>query len=90
MVCLDPKTGDPVWRENLGFGSFLIAGSRLIFLDERGTVTVGDIAGDKFDKLATASVLPNAGKCWTMPILANGLLYCRSSSGALVCLDLRK
>jgi outer membrane protein assembly factor BamB len=90
MVCLDPKTGEPIWRENLGFGSFLIAGNRLIYLNERGEVTVGDIADGSFKKLASASVLANAGKCWTMPVLANGLLYCRGSSGKLVCLDLRK
>jgi outer membrane protein assembly factor BamB len=90
LTCLDPQSGNVLWREDLGFGSFVIAGDLLLYLNERGEVTAGSIAGGKFSRLASASVLPNAGKCWTMPVLANGLLYCRGSSGKLVCLDLRK
>jgi hypothetical protein len=30
------------------------------------------------------------GKCWTAPILANGRIYCRSSVGDIVCVDVRK
>jgi hypothetical protein len=29
------------------------------------------------------------GQCWTMPVVANGRVYCRSHAGELVCLDLR-
>ena len=64
-------------------------GDLLLYLNEGGEATAGSIAGGKFTRLASASVLPNAGKCWTMPVLANGLLYGRGSSGKLVCLDLR-
>ncbi len=40
-----------------------------------------------FEPIAEAQVL--TGKCWTVPVLANGLLYCRNAAGDVVCLDLR-
>ena len=36
-------------------------------------------------ELARAKVLD--GMCWTMPVLADGRIYCRNSKGHLVCLD---
>jgi outer membrane protein assembly factor BamB len=41
-----------------------------------------------FKPTARAQVL--GGKCWTAPVLANGLVYCRNSRGDVVCVDLRK
>jgi outer membrane protein assembly factor BamB len=41
----------------------------------------------RYTELAHASVLQ--GTCWTHPVLANGLVYCRSHEGELVCLDMR-
>ena len=37
------------------------------------------------DILSRAQVLKS--KCWTVPVLANGRIYCRNSTGAVVCLD---
>ena len=30
------------------------------------------------------------GRCWTVPVLANGRIYCRNAAGDLVCLDVRE
>jgi hypothetical protein len=27
------------------------------------------------------------GKCWTVPVLANGRIYARNAAGQLVCVD---
>jgi len=29
------------------------------------------------------------GRCWTVPVLANGHIYCRNAKGDLVCLNVR-
>jgi hypothetical protein len=30
------------------------------------------------------------GKCWTVPVLANGRILCRNAEGAVVCVDVKK
>jgi outer membrane protein assembly factor BamB len=40
------------------------------------------------DPVARAKIL--SGTCWTLPALANGLLYARNAKGDLVCVDLRR
>ena len=40
-----------------------------------------------FTPSARAKVLD--GKCWTVPVLANGRIYCRDAEGNLVCVDVR-
>ena len=37
--------------------------------------------------LTCAQVL--GGKCWTVPVLANGRIYCRNAQGTLICLDVK-
>jgi len=41
----------------------------------------------RFNEMARAKILD--GRCWTVPIVANGSAYCRNHAGELVCLDLR-
>lgn len=53
-VCLDAKTGDPVWQERLGgnySASPVFAAGRVYFQDETGTAHVVE-AGREFKKLA--------------------------------------
>lgn len=89
LVCMDVKNGNVAWKENLGFGSFIGAGDKIIYLNEKGEVTVAELTPKAFKKIASARVLKGAGKCWTMPTLANGRLFCRGSNGKMVCLDLK-
>jgi len=90
LVCLDPQNGSTKWREDLGFGS-IVAGAdgSAAYLNERGTLTVGKISSSSFQQVGSENVLKRAGKCWTVPILANSRLYCRGSNGKLVCLDVK-
>lgn len=41
-----------------------------------------------FKPTSRAQVL--GGKCWTAPVLAQGLVYGRNGRGDVVCVDLRK
>ena len=88
LKCVDVRTGAERWRmRGMGKGGLIAAGSRLIVLTERGEVVVVGATPNQFTEIARAKVVD--GTCWTQPVLANGLLYCRSQQGALVCVDLR-
>lgn len=91
LACMDVVTGDIKWTQknkDLGTGTVLIAGDRLIALGEKGKLFVLKAAPEGYEELASAQILTE--KCWTMPVLANGLLYARDAFGKLVCLDLRQ
>ncbi len=88
LVCLDFATGKVRWREALGYGSVLAAGKKLIILTEKGELVTAEATPDAFKPLARAQVI--AGKCWTVPTLANGQLIVRNWKGELRCLSLGK
>jgi outer membrane protein assembly factor BamB len=88
LKCLDPATGRLLWEETrVTRGSLLVADGKSIVLTEKGELVVAEADRSGFQELARAQV--QTGKCWIMPVLANGLLYCRNAQGRLVCLDLR-
>ena len=91
FVCIRFSTGELQWRSmdaGLKVGSLIVAGDRIIALGQRGELAIAPVDPKKFSPLAREQVI--GGRCWTPPVLANGLLYLRNSRGDLVCLDLRK
>ena len=64
----------------------MAARDRLILFD-KGQLTIFAADPEKFDPLLQVQVL--TGKCWTVPVLANGRIYCRNAEGDLACVDLR-
>jgi len=50
--------------------------------------THGTLIRLRMAPLTRAQIL--GGKTWTMPVLANGLIYCRNSRGDVAAVDLRK
>lgn len=88
LRCLEWKTGKLVWSHSgLGCGSLFAAGKKLIVLSEKGELLVAPASREGFKPSARAQVL--TGKCWTVPVLANGRFYCRNAAGDVVCLDVR-
>ena len=86
LACLDYRTGQKKWsHRGLGKGSLMIADGKLIILSERGKLVIARAWPDGFEELASAQVLK--GKCWTVPVLANGRIYARNANGQLVCVD---
>jgi len=87
LKCLDFKTGEVKWsQEGLGKGSLMIADGKLIILGERGKLVIAQASPDGFKELSSAQILK--GKCWTVPVLANGKIYARNNpDGQLVCID---
>ncbi len=86
LKCLDLATGAEKWSwPGLGSGALMAADGKLIVLSARGELMVAPVSPAAFKPTARAQVL--GGKCWTAPVLANGLIYCRNSRGDLVAVD---
>ena len=88
LVCLDFQTGERKWQQGgLGTGALMLADGKLIVISERGDLVVAEASPAAYRELARTKVLEKT--CWTMPVLANGRIYCRNHEGKIVCVDVR-
>jgi len=88
LTCLDFKTGRVEWSQaGMGTGSLMLADGKLIILGEKGRLVIAAASPDGYRELASAQIL--SGKCWTVPVFANGRIYARNAEGQLVCVDVR-
>jgi outer membrane protein assembly factor BamB len=88
LACMDYATGAVKWTHNgLGCGSLMLAGDKLLVLSDEGELLTALASPEGFRPLARAQVLE--GKCWTVPVLSHGRIYCRDAAGDLECLDVR-
>ncbi len=89
LVAMEFATGNERWRAGLRFGTVLGTGDQVLVLNERGNLFLGTPGADAFLVQARSEESVLGNRCWIMPVLVNGLLYCRNEKGDLVCLDLR-
>ncbi len=89
LKCLDFETGTVKWDQQglMVGGGLTLADGKLFVMVDGGALLVAEASPKAFKELARVKVLD--GQCWTMPVVANGRVYCRSHAGELVCLDLR-
>ncbi len=88
LICTEVETGKTVWsEEGFGSGALMAAGDAVIIFDN-GKLTVFRASPEKYDPILSQKLLD--GKCWTVPVLANGMIYCRSAEGELVAVSLPK
>jgi outer membrane protein assembly factor BamB len=88
LKCLEFATGKALWSTpGLGSGSLMAADGKLIVLSENGELLIAPASSTEFNPTARAQVLD--GKCWTVPVLSNQSIYCRSAAGDLVCVDVQ-
>jgi len=88
LKCVDFATGAEKWSyKGLGGGAWMAAGGKIIMIGDRGELVVAEASPDGFHPISRAQVLDP--KCWTVPTLANGRIYCRNAKGDLICLDVR-
>jgi outer membrane protein assembly factor BamB len=86
LACVSFETGETKWSQaGMGTGSLMLADGKLIILGEKGKLIIAEASPQGFKQLASAQIL--TGKCWTVPVLANGRIYARNAAGQLVCLD---
>jgi outer membrane protein assembly factor BamB len=89
LSCINFETGEPAWTQRgLGCGSLLIADGKLLVLSEKGELVMAKASPEVWTELARSPFLE--GRCWTVPVLANGRLYGRNADGKLVCVSLPK
>lgn len=77
VECIDPKTGEPTWKERLDgtlWGSSLKAGDRLYVSNLEGTTFVLK-AGPKFELLATNKINE---PIYAAPAVSNGEIFLRT------------
>ncbi len=88
LKCIEFATGTEKWSQpGFGSGGVIIADGKLIALSGDGELSIAPASPSGFKPIAKAKVL--GPKCWTAPVLANGLVYCRNSRGEIVVADLR-
>jgi len=88
LKCLD-LTGAEKWRaRGLGQGALSLADGRLLVMSEDGELVIAEASSEAFKELSRTKVF-DGGTCWTVPVLANGVIYVRNHAGELAALDHR-
>lgn len=87
LTCVERDTGWIMWtRGGFGNGSVMLADGKLIALSEDGELCIVEASPAGYRELGKGRIL--TGKCWTVPVLANGKIYARNAMGHLVCVEL--
>lgn len=87
LKCIEFATGSEKWSQpGFGNGGVIVADGKLIALSGDGELSIAPASPDGFKPIASAKVL--GPKCWTSPVLANGLVYCRNSRGEITVINL--
>lgn len=86
LACVEVATGETQWTaREIGKGSLMVADGKMIVLSDKGELYVAELTPASFKVISKAQVL--GGRCWSVPVLADGRIYCRNEKGDLVCLD---
>lgn len=85
LKCVEIQTGKEVWsQDGFGQGGLVLVDGNLLVQGDQGQLVLIKATPDGYTELARAH--PLAGKCWTMPVVADGKVYCRSDHEGM-CLD---
>jgi outer membrane protein assembly factor BamB len=88
LRCVSWDKGEVKWDlPGTGSGALMAAGKTLIVLTEKGELITAEATPEKFTQISRAQVI--GGKNWTVPVLANGRIYCRNSKGDVVALNVK-
>ena len=89
IVCMRLADGAVQWRKlGYGCGSLMAVQNQLLILGEKGKLALGPASPKGFVAKTEAQILQ--GRCWTVPVFANGRIYARNAAGNLVCGDARR
>lgn len=88
LKCLNLETGETLWSEaSIGHGAVSAAGNQLVVLSEQGELQIAAASPSGFTPHFKKKVLDP--KVWTVPVFANGKIYCRNASGQFVVLSIK-
>ena len=89
LVCMEWATGRVRWqRRGFGCGAWMLADGMLIVLADDGRLCLVEATPEEFRSRGEVQVLDET--CWTVPVLAGGIVYCRNDLGTLVAVDVRQ
>lgn len=92
LVCVDPKTGDILWKDkSVGKGSILAVDGKLILRSEKGdgTIALVEINPKEYKEISRFSQPDRSDKnSWTYPLVRDGRLYIRDQ-GLLLCYEVK-
>ncbi len=87
FAAINPQNLEQLWRERYGKGAFTIADDKAYILHERKGLTLAKLAPEGITVLSHVPSTPlDSRRNWTMPVIANGLMFCRNES-ILICYD---
>ena len=94
LYCIDIRTGEPQWREDLGqWGGLSAVNDYLMVLTGLGKVIIVKATPEAYTPVSELQLLSGENKpenwCWTAPTFLDGKLYVRNSKGELACVDLK-
>jgi len=87
-----PPAGGRRRRRGIGGGAFIVADGKILLVNAYGHLVVAEPTRSGCKVLAHAPVLDadrSQYRYQTTPVLCDGRIYCRSTVGQLVCLDVR-
>jgi outer membrane protein assembly factor BamB len=88
VKCVTLPGGEVKWEKE-GFGPghvILTSGGNALALSDSGELVLFAAKPDAYNEIGRTKVLN--GKCWTTPVVSNGIVLIRSAREA-ACLDLR-
>jgi outer membrane protein assembly factor BamB len=91
--CIDVKTGEVMWEQEMGGASLMAADGKLIILEENGILHIAEATPSSYKKISSRIIHENEEmppKYWTPPVLYKGKIYCRNFYGDLICIDVSK
>ena len=89
FVCIELASGRERWSKlGMGCGSLMLCNNKLIILSEKGVLVIAEADPNKWVEISRTQAIDY--RCWTVPVLANGRVYCRNDVGDVVSIDLRK
>ncbi|MHC4326517.1 MAG: outer membrane protein assembly factor BamB family protein [Planctomycetota bacterium] len=87
LTCVERDTGWIIWTQaGFGNGSVMLADGKLIALSEDGELCIAEASPAGYRELGKGRIL--TGRCWSVPVLANGKIYARNAAGHVVCVEL--
>jgi outer membrane protein assembly factor BamB len=87
LKCID-LMGEEKWSQRgIGEGAILGTPDRLVVIGSRGELVIAAASPEKYEELSRKRVIEDGGIFWTRPVLLDGMIYCRSNEGMLVCRD---
>jgi len=89
IKCMDMVSGETKWIDKgTAHGAMTVAGKHLLVVTEKGKFQIAPISTEGYKPTLEIQAVP--GKVWTVPVLANGIVYVRNESGHVAAIDLRK